>query len=417
MARLVAIAFIAGICFVASILVYGLVSERESSYRDAQEGVSATWGAPQIVVGPMLVVTLPPSKGSAIPIERYILPRSLTIDSTLVPEVRSRGIYRTVVYTERLTVRGIFATEDVGILPPGAAPTMVLALSDARSIESQVSLTWNGAIVPFEPGPTARLFDGAGIHALVPFNAQVQDHTFAFDLAIKGTGEAMFVPAGKETEVRASSTWQTPTFTGAFLPSERTVSGDGFSATWRVSSFGRNYPQAWEGTDAVSAASLIDSAFGIQFHEGVDLYTQLYRSIKYSVLFIVVLFTTLFLFDVLEKTRVHPIQYLLIGAALALFYLLLLSLAEQVGFLRAYLLATGMTVFLITSYSASVLRQRSRALVVGLTLLVLYGYLYFVLQLEDYALLFGSLLVFALLASVMFLTRTVDWFSVGKGEE
>ena len=415
MARLVAIAFVAGLCLVASMLVYGLVSDRESSYREAQEEVSATWGAPQIVVGPLLVVTLPPVKDSTVPVERYILPRSLYIESTLVPEVRSRGIYRTVVYTERLTVRGMFATEDIGDLPPSTAPTMVLALGDSRSIESPVSLTWNGAIVPFEPGPTARLFDGAGIHAPVPFDAKVKEHPFAFELVIKGTGEALFVPVGKETEVLASSPWQTPAFMGAFLPSERNVSEEGFTATWHVSSFGSNYPQVWEG-DAVLFASLADSAFGVSFFDGVDLYTQLFRAIKYAVLFIVITFTVFFLFEVLQNVRVHPIQYLLIGSALALFYLLLLSLAEQIGFAYAYMLAAGMTTLLVTGYSASVLKQKSRAFLVGVKLLALYGYLYFVLQMEDYALLFGSLLLFALLASVMFLTRKVDWFGVGKWE-
>jgi len=203
---------------------------------------------------------------------------------------------------------------------------------------------------------------------------------------------------------------------GAFLPSDRTVSDTGFNATWHVSSFGRNYPQTWEGTDVVSYATLAESAFGVSFYDGVDLYTQLFRSVKYSVLFIVITFTVFFLFEVLQKVRVHPIQYLLIGSALALFYLLLLSLAEQIGFLYAYLLATAMTTLLVVGYSASVLKQKSRALLVGVQLMVLYGYLYFVLKLEDYALLFGALLLFALLASVMYLTRNVDWFTLGRRE-
>ncbi len=416
MVRLIAIGFVTIVCFVASMFVYRLVAERESSYVKAQSEVGATWGAAQTVVGPMLVFSLPPVNDSAVPVERYVLPRTLKVESVLIPEVRSRGIYDTVVYTETLKISGIFSGEDIGDVPATSKPTFTVSLSDARSIEEQVSLDWNGANIPFEPGPSAQIFDGAGIHARVPFSPKTIEYAFSFNIALKGIGEAKFTPVGKETEVYAASPWQTPSFTGAFLPSERSVSDDGFTATWRVSSFGRNYPQVWESTDAVSAASLVDSAFGVEFHEGVDLYLQMYRSIKYAILFIVITFTTLFLFEVLRKVRVHPIQYLLIGSALALFYLLLLSLAEQIGFLYAYLLATAMVTVLITSYGASVLKNRSHTLLLGGMLALLYGYLYFVLQLEDYALLFGALLLFALLAGVMFLTRKVDWFGFGRGE-
>jgi inner membrane protein len=397
-------------------LVLGLVSERQSQYEMAQGEIGRTWGASQTVVGPVLVFTKPPFKDTTTPVEQYVLPRSLKVESVLTPEVRSRGIYDTVVYTETLKVSGVFAKEDMGGVPAISTPTLVVALSDARSIETQVALTWGTATVPFQPGPNARMFTGAGIHALVPYSPATTEYPFSFELTIKGTGEAFFVPVGGETEVTVTSPWKTPAFTGAFLPSERTLSDTGFNATWHVSSFGRNYPQTWEGADVVSFATLAESAFGVSFFDGVDLYTQLFRSIKYSVLFIVITFTVFFLFEVLQKVRVHPIQYLLIGSALALFYLLLLSLAEQIGFLYAYLLATAMTTLLVVGYSASVLKQKSRALLVGVQLMVLYGYLYFVLKLEDYALLFGALLLFALLASVMYLTRNVDWFTLGRRE-
>lgn len=411
--RFIAIAFVAGACLIASVLVSGIIAERNTAYREAQDDISATWGAPQTMLGPLLVFTLPPPKNTTTPVERYVLPHSLVIESTLTPEVRNRGIYHTVVYMETLKVRGTFATEDAGILPVSSSPNLVLSLTDSRGIETNIPLTWNGADIPFEPGPTGSMFDSAGIHATVPFSNKNKEYTFSFELAIKGASEALFTPVGKETEVRATSPWNTPAFTGAFLPSERTVSDSGFSATWRVSSFGRNYPQMWEG-DAVSMLSLQESTFGVHMYEGVDLYTQLSRSIKYAMLFIVITFTVLFLFEVLQTVRVHPIHYLLIGSAIALFYLLLLSFAEHIGFLYAYLIATTMITVLITSYSASVLKRKSRSLFVGGVLLLLYGYLYFILQLEDYALLFGALLLFILLATVMFLTRNVDWFHIEK---
>lgn len=415
--KLFVIGVIGAACLVASLLVLGLVSERQVRHDEVQNEIGQMWGAPQTVLGPVLVFTKPPLKDSTTPVEQYVLPRSLKIESALEPEVRSRGIFDTVVYTQKLKVSGVFATADMGgTIPLRSTPTLVVSLSDTRSIETQVSLKWNGITVPFDPGPNARLFDGAGIHASVPYLASVAEYPFSFELTIKGTKEALFVPVGKETEIIATSPWQTPTFTGAFLPSERSVDDDGFTATWRVASFGRNYPQTWEGKDAVSFFALTESAFGINFFEGVDLYTQLERSVKYAILFIVITFTVFFMFEVMQRVRVHPIQYLLIGSALALFYLLLLSLAEQIGFLYAYIIATVLTTALITGYSASVLKQKSRALLVGVTLGALYAYLYFILKLEDYALLFGALLLFVLLATVMFLTRNIDWFLVSKGE-
>ena len=147
---------------------------------------------------------------------------------------------------------------------------------------------------------------------------------------------------------------------------------------------------------------------------GVDWYDMIFRSVKYAVLFIIITFAVFFLFDVLAKVRVHPIQYLLIGLALALFYVLLLSLAEQVGFIAAYVTATVMISLLVTLYSAFVLRSKQRAVPIAIMLMALYGFLYFVLQLEDYALVFGSLLLFILLGAIMYLTRNIDWYVLGK---
>ena len=414
--KIVFIGIVGMACFIASVLVFGLVNERQTRHDDVQTDIGRTWGVPQTVVGPMLVFTKPPRKDSTTPVEQYVLPSTLKIESTVIPEVRSRGMYDTVVYTQTLRVSGVFATADVPDAPTRSVPTLVLALSDTRSIETQVALDWNGASVLFEPGLGTQVIDSAGIHARVPFTAATERYPFSFEFTIKGSKEALFVPLGKETEVRVVSPWMTPEFTGAFLPSDRTLDAQGFRATWHVSSYGRNVPQAWDGVHVVGPSALTSTAFGVHFYDGVNLYTQIDRSVKYAILFIVITFTVFFLFDILQHVRVHPVQYLLIGAALALFYLLLLSFAEQIGFLKAYVLATGMITLLVTWYSASVLKEKARALVVGITLTILYTFLYFVLKLEDYALVFGSLLLFALLACVMFLTRRVDWFSVGKSD-
>jgi inner membrane protein len=236
---------------------------------------------------------------------------------------------------------------------------------------------------------------------------------FAFEIHLKGSGGIAFAPLGKETVLSVSSPWQTPSFMGAFLPSSRELDASGFKAEWEISSFGRSYPQTWNEGD-VSLEKLVDSAAGVDLHEQVGLYTKIFRSIKYAILFILITFASFFLFEVLSGVRIHPMQYFFIGAALALFYLLLLSLAEQIGFPWAYTIAAGMTAGLIAVYSSFVLHSRQRAMPIFGMLAALYGYLYFVLILEDYALLFGSFLVFALLATIMYLTRNLDWFSLSQ---
>lgn len=417
--KLIFIGLVALVCLVASGLVLGLVSEREGRYREVEREVGEAWGAPQSLLGPVLTFkeneTAP--DGSVVARTRYVLPQTLIVESVIEPEVRSRGIFDTVVYTEHLRVQGTFLSNDVDMRVEDREPSLVVVLPDTRSIETQVALTWNDATLEFEPGTNERFFGESGIHVRVPFSRNANEYAFQFDLVLRGSNDVTFMPVGKATHVAVSSSWSSPEFTGAFLPSERTLNEDGFRAAWSISSFGRDFPQSWVSSNPVSLDTILDSGFSVRLYKGVDLYTQVERATKYAVLFIVVVFTVFFLLEVLTRLHIHPVQYTLIGAALALFYLLLLSLTEHLGFLWAYVIATVMTTALITGYSMSVLKQKGRAVLVSVVLIVLYGYLYFVLKLEDYALLFGSLLVFVLLGSVMYLTRDIDWFHIKAREK
>lgn len=409
--KLAIIGVVSVACFIASMLVMGLVSEREERHTEAEAEVSAVWGAPQTVMGPVLVFRQPPTVSNTSAGYSYVLPETLTIESTIEPEKRTRGIFETVVYAEQLRIRGTFSKEEIAKVPRTTeAPTLAVSVSDTRSIEKQVLLNWQGVEIPFEPGSGAVLLKESGIHATVPL-AQSDAYAFSFDLPVKGSEKAMFVPVGKETAVTVSSPWPTPEFTGALLPTERNVTNSGFTASWQTSSFGRNYPQTFKDDGTVTNESLQNSAFGVNLYEGVGLYEQIFRTVKYAVLFIVVTFAAFFLFEVMAKVRLHPVHYFLVGSALALFYLLLLSLSEHIGFLKAYIVSTVMIATLITAYSSRILKKGRRALGIFTLLIALYGYLFFVLKLEDYALLFGSLLLFVLLGGVMYLTRNIDWFS------
>jgi inner membrane protein len=404
--KLLIIGVIGLVCFIASLFVFGLVEEREGRHTEAENEIGQTWGAPQVFIGPMLVIKNTETG------DTYILPNTLSIESSLEPEVRKRGIFETVIYKEHLKVSGSFSASDVTGIAAAQSAIFTVSLSDARSIEKQVALNWNKENLMFNPGANASLFKESGIH--VPVLVQSGDNAFSFELTLNGNKKAMFAPVGRENEIKVSASWGTPQFIGAFLPSTREVTTDSFNATWKVSSFGRNYAQNFVNDGSVTETMLTDSTFGVELNEGVNLYTQVSRSIKYAILFIAVTFMTFFLFEVLSGVSLHAFQYLLVGIALSLFYLLLLSLSEHIGFLKAYVIATGMISILISAYSSKILGKGNRALAVFVLLIILYGYLYFILNLEDYALLFGSLLLFGLLASVMYLTRNIKWSSLSE---
>ena len=405
--RLIAIALIGGACFGASLLVLGITNERQGRFSDAQREIASKWGERQVIAGPMILAGDP---SLAI----RVLPEAVHFAIILDPEVRSRGIFKSVVYTSKVTVSGEFSADEIARKAGGRGTAVFsLPITDTRGIERQFQLSWNSATYAFEPGPGTSLGGSSGLHAPVSLNAISEKIPFSFELQLKGSEGISFAPVGNETIVSVSSPWVLPKFVGAFLPSQREVSASGFNAEWRISSFGRSYPQTWT-CETVTLQQLIDSAAGVDLYQGVDMYDMIFRSVKYAILFIIVTFAVFFLFDVLTKVRVHPIQYFLIGAALALFYILLLSLAEQIGFLIAYAAATAMITILVTLYSAFVLKSKRRAVPIAAMLVALYGYLYFILQLEDYALLFSSLLLFVLLAAIMYLTRNIDWFALGE---
>ncbi|HEY4479077.1 MAG TPA: cell envelope integrity protein CreD [Candidatus Paceibacterota bacterium] len=407
--KILVIALIGGICFVASLLVMGLTGERQNRFSEAKQEIVDKWSKQQVIVGPMII-----KKTGTEGVHTYVLPETLSYEVVLEPETRTRGIFKSVVYTSKIKVRGEFVGDAIG--RDAGTVMFSLPITDTRGIENQFDLTWNGVKYPLNPGPGVAFKERSGLNAAVPINSKVSKIPFSFELQLKGSESMSIAPLGKETVIAMSSPWQSPKFVGAFLPSEREVTESGFKSEWRISSFGRSFPQTWQ-TGDVNLQQLVDSGAGVELHEQVDGYDMTFRSVKYAILFIVITFAAFFLFDVRARVRIHPVQYLLIGSALSLFYLLLLSLSEQIGFLSAYLIATAMIALLVTMYSAFVLKSKQRAFPIFAILVVLYGYLYFVLRLEDYALLFGSLLLFALLAVIMFMTRHIDWFALGKEKE
>jgi len=427
--RLISIAIIAVLLMVPILMISELISERRGRRDEAVADVSAKWGSRQAIVGPALVVPYTyrwvdtPVNGQ--PIVRtearhaIFLPQHLRARGALASDMRSRGIFSIPVYKLDLTLDGEFAQirfADVGVEPAAVdwdRAHLAVGIADVRAIQKQAEVTWNGRRVAFVPSTGGFTDYPIGIKAMVGADAASSGFTFSFPLSLNGSLGLYLVPFARETEVELRSNSPNPSFQGNWLPADRTVSDSGFTARWTVSSLGRNYPQAW--TSVVKMREAIDaSRFGLELVDPVDNYRMAERSVKYAPLFILLTLGLVWLIEVLAGVRAHPIQYLLLGAALCVFYLLELSLSEHLGFLAAYALASVAVIAMVGSYSRVVLQRSGRASIVAGGAAALYLYLYVLLQNEDYALLVGSIGLFVMLGAVMFVTSRVNWYAIGR---
>lgn len=350
-----------------------------------------------------------------------LLPESVSVEAA--PEVKTlhRGLYTVRTYGTPLRVRGRFAVPKAWAPPPAEGqvtygiPLFAFGVSDPRGIKNNPQLTWNGAPLAFQPGTGGDLTRlGGGLSAPLENLQPGSQAEFAFDIDLSGMERLSFIPTGRETRVQLAANWPHPSFYGKFSPDSR-ITGADFKADWKTSFFSTNVPQVY--ADCAVRAQCQEFAaneFGVSLIQPADLYLQLERSAKYGFLFVGLTFAAFFLFEVLRSLAVHPLQYGLVGLALAMFFLLLVSLSEHIGFMQAYTAASAACVGLIVVYLGAVLASWGRALAVGGLLAGLYGVLYMLLVSEDNALLMGSLFLFALLAAVMLGTRKVDWYAAGR---
>jgi len=417
--------------------IQGLVSERKQRQEEAIAEISSRWAGAQTVTGPVIGIpytetTTDGSSTHEVKKWAYFLPDKLTIKAHLVPEKRYRGIYQVIVYTTELQIKGSYDSLAFGELTiprerllwseaaiffdvadvQGLKEDMVLHLTPATGATPSSGLT---AVTPGARSADIQLVPakfsteqfknalGASLPAwMTTTNGPVE---FAATVSLKGTGNLLFVPAGRETRAEASSSWSNPSFTGSTLPDLRTVQDSGFVANWKVLSLNRKYPQQWQ----QGVYDLNSSAFGVNLILPVDSYQQTTRSVKYAILIIVLTFTAFFLIEWIYSRPIHSLQYLLVGFALCIFYTLLLSLSEYLGFNVAYGLAAVATIALIGWYVGSMLRSSKMSLFIIFLLAVQYGFVFTLIQLQDYALLMGSLGLFITLAVVMYFSRKIKW--------
>jgi len=398
-------------------MIKNLVYERSSLRDSVISEVSYKWGNQQTIAGPIISIPYKSyyKKDKEIIEEinyAQFLPEKLNISGNLNPEIRYRSIYKVVVYNSDLNFNGHFnkpdfsqwKVRDSDIMWEDAS--LIIRITDMRGIKDTINVKWNKKSTEVNPGIINQNNNYTGVSAKINFNDS-EIYNFEFNLDLNGSESLYFTPVGKETNVDLISDWTDPGFEGSFLPNDREITEEGFKAQWKVLHLNRSYPQQWRG----SSFSTEGSEFGVNLLLPVDHYQKSHRSIKYAIMFISLTFLIFFFTEVLNKKRIHPIQYLLVGLGLSVFYTLLLSLSEQISFNLAYLIASLAIITLITTYSYSMLKSKKLTAIVALVLIVLYVFLFTILELQDFSLLLGSIGLFIALAIVMYLSRKVDWYS------
>ncbi|GGK07108.1 cell envelope integrity protein CreD [Parabacteroides faecis] len=407
------------ILLIPGLMIQDLIRERQDRSIETIEKINAKWSNAQTFCGPVLSIpytTTHVDSNNKTYFQEHVLtitPGNLTIDTRLFPEERYYGIYKTILYKSETDISGNFDKINFPKIENGTIhwdqAYMAVGVSDLRGITDNIDFKLENKQYTVET--TGNLDTQIGKMLAIPLNdpevlQSEQPLTFKCQLKLNGSSNINFIPIGKTTKVHVAGNWKSPGFIGNFTP-DHTITENGFEANWSILSFNRSIPEMW--TDG-QTYSFEDSSFGVNLVDPVNHYQQNMRSAKYAIMFIALTFVVFFFVEILTGKRIHPIQYLLVGLALILFYSLLLSISEQINFGIAYLIASIATIGLITAYTYSIFRNRIQTGALTGMLCLLYIFLYVVLQLEDVALLIGSIGLFVILGTIMFFSRKISWY-------
>jgi inner membrane protein len=428
--RFFIIGIIALIMMIPLASVNSVVEERNFLYKNVLENIASQWGHQQTITGPALIVPI---------VEKYIvrektkdadgnektydkvqfrnkhiviLPKQLKKDIGLKEHYRYRSIYKSLVYEANISISGNFILPDFNKLSDNLESIkydkafVIMGLSDTKAIQNVSTLDFNNKSYPFEPSTLLSLKGiESGFHA--PLSITEAEHTYAFkfNLKTKGSSQIRFSAFGEKTDIHVTSSWKHPSFQGGILPTTRNITDNGFEAMWKIPSLARNFPQTWILEDNTYNVGQLTT--GVNLYEPVFLYSMVSRSIKYGVLFIVLTFLTFLIFELTQKSKLHYVQYGLIGLSLGLFFLTLLSLSEHMLFVYAYMIASSITLLSISIYTWFNNQNIKQSFLILTLLVSLYSILYSLLQLEDYALLMGTGLLLAILFVLMWITRNL----------
>ncbi len=447
--KLLIIGILIGVLMIPTGMIFSLVSERQNRQEEAFREISEKWGGIQTISG--LILTVPYKKAAETIVDgekkivatigyAHFLPETLNIEGQVTPEIRRRGIYEVALYRAELKLSGEFSFPSFSQWDIPVEQIMYnkafvsLGIPDLRGVTEGIDLSWNDKDLSFKPGIETHEVLVSGVSVSVPLNTADQEKKYVFSTLVKvnGSRDLFFTPVGRETKVKLTSNWPSPSFQGAFLPKSSTVDDNGFNAEWNIVELNRNFPQKILGSlnnvktnvpppvlinpegRKNSISGFGESDFGVELLIPADQYQKTARTLKYAVMILALTFLVLFFFEAHRKKNVHPLQYILIGLALSLFYVLLLALAEQLGFDWAYFLSATAIITLITLYSKSVFTSWRPALLESLILVFVYGFIYVILQLEDFSLLVGAIGLFVILAMVMLASRKIDWQEINS---
>jgi inner membrane protein len=403
---------------IPTFFISGLVHERQLRQEEVVKEVSDKWAQAQTVSGPYLYIPYEQpyqnSLGKTISQKKYLilLPDELSVSGDILPEQRLRSIYKVLLYRANLLASGMIKLS----LPKDIDPTLLLlsdarlcmGVSDFKGIEKKVSVDFNGKTYDLLPGLPVNDIDATGLSTGIDLSPAMLGTNISFKtyLQLKGSSYLHLAPLAGNSRFQLRSSWADPSFDGAVLPSERSVNKDGFTAKWEFSKANLPYGTQLQDTKINKLAT----AFGVSMLQTADQYAKTSRSVKYAILIIGLSFSLFFIIEIMQKKPMHPVQYVLIGLAMVIFYSLLLSISEFMSFDYAYLLAAFATIGLITSYTQAHFRKWKTASIFGLALTGLYGFIFVLISLEDTALLVGTISLFVILATVMYATRKISWY-------
>ena len=418
--KIVSIGILLVVLLIPTSMISSLMHERELRRNSVVQEINQKWGNNQTITGPFFTIPFKSfykDKNDQLKFQIkyfHLLPENLKISGEIDPHVRYRSIYEAVLYNTQLTVTGNFelpSLDQLNIDPDNILwekSIFSIGITDMRGIQENLEITFNQQKFGVSPGLKTTDIAAAGVSSLIPLSLSETSNPFLLQLKINGSDQIHFIPVAEETNIELKSSWPSPSFNGAFLPTTREVTENGFSAAWKILHLNRNFPQFWQGNQY----KVNDASFGLKLLITADIYQKSIRISKYALMFIVFTFSAFFFSEIINKKRIHPIQYLLIGLAIILFYVLLLSISEHVNFDYAYLLSSAAITFLITGYSQGIVKNKHFTITVFGILTTLYLYLYIVLQLEDYALIMGSGGLLIVLGTIMYITRKIDWYSL-----
>ncbi len=442
--KLIVIGIFVLILLIPSEMVQSLIRDRETTRNQAISEIWRTWGDKQVLAGPVVSVPVISLKslpnGTVESSTRFLhfLPENLSVAGEVVPVIRYRSIYEVVLYSGNLSVKGNFKPlfpKGLNVQPADIKwdkAFVTFGISDMKGVKENIDLAWNDSVFRMQPGVPVHDIIKGGVNIPVVINPDIENK-FSFKLQLNGSRLLAFLPFASDMNVNLTSSWANPSFEGAFIPAEKSVTKKGFTAKWKTLELNRNYGQfgfdnfinGAEGdepsrlmfdNDRISADNPL-GAFGVNLIMPVDQYQRTTRAAKYGVLFVILTFVTFFFFELLKKKYVHPLQYLIVGFAIMLFYLLLLSLAEYLLFDLAYAISAVVVTLMVMLYAGAIFSNRKYGIIVGLILFVLYAYFYTLLQLQLYSLLFGSIGMVVMLSVIMLLTRNLHRESAREATE